>query len=582
VEAGIKSAAAVPLLVGDRAVGVLLARTYRSTRFADDDLKLMRLLAAQAAPALEAARLHVDLASSERRFRATFEASSLGVAQMDLKGHHRECNPAFLAMVGHTAEELQTLTHEQLIHPEDLKAFRVLNRDLVSGKRDHYRIQQRYLRSDRSIFWGEVTVSLVRHPGGAPRFWFAMIEDVTARRRIDALRAAQLAVTRTLAEASTLKAAAPLLLQTIGENVGWEVGELWHVDGPSGVLRCVATWHSPEVGPTQLEATTLWTAFRRGEGLPGTIWETGLPMWITEVAKDQRFVRSPIAAQAGLQGAFGFPILSGNQVLGVLDFYTRDVAAPPDPDMLSMMGDVGNKIGQFIERRRAEDTSTRLGRMLDESPSEIFIVDQRSLRILQASQRARVNLGYSQAQLSQMTLADVAAGLSRDQFRELLEPLRSGQASHIVVELSHRRKDGSLYPVEARFQLSHAEVPAVLLVIVEDVSDRRRAEQVIRESQERTRLLDSVASELRRSLELLLAQTDALVRGEGGPTTGAQLEALQRMRADSQRMLDLTAKGFGTASTQRRMRAVRAPRRAEARTGSARPAGGEDPMSPRA
>ena len=63
--------------------------------------------------------------------------------------------------------------------------------------------------------------------------------------------------------------------------------------------------------------------------------------------------RGPIAEREGLHAAFGFPILLGGEVLGVIEFFSREIRQP-DQELLNVLATIGSQIGQFIERRRAE------------------------------------------------------------------------------------------------------------------------------------------------------------------------------------------------------------------------------------
>ncbi|MDQ6732776.1 MAG: ATP-binding protein, partial [Nitrospirota bacterium] len=88
--------------------------------------------------------------------------------------------------------------------------------------------------------------------------------------------------------------------------------------------------------------------------LPGRVWASGEPCWVSNVLTDTDFPRSAIAAKAGLHGAMCFPIRLKNELYGVMEFFSREIR-PPDPPQLQMMGEIGHKIGRFIERRRAEE-----------------------------------------------------------------------------------------------------------------------------------------------------------------------------------------------------------------------------------
>ena len=95
-----------------------------------------------------------------------------------------------------------------------------------------------------------------------------------------------------------------------------------------------------------------------GIGLPGRVWSSREPAYIPDVVQDSNFRRASIAAREGLHAAFGFPILLGSEVVGVMDFFSQDIRQP-DQDLLDMMATIGSQIGQFIERKRAEEELRR-------------------------------------------------------------------------------------------------------------------------------------------------------------------------------------------------------------------------------
>ena len=141
---------------------------------------------------------------------------------------------------------------------------------------------------------------------------------------------AQYAVARALAESSSLAEAAPRILRAICEPLGWEHGGLWRVDAEAGVMRCVETWQAPGLAFPGFEEASRRLAFAPGEGLPGRVWESRRPAFIPDVAVDDNFPRAGVASREGLRGALGTPILLGEQVLGVLEFFSREIARPDE------------------------------------------------------------------------------------------------------------------------------------------------------------------------------------------------------------------------------------------------------------
>jgi len=133
-------------------------------------------------------------------------------------------------------------------------------------------------------------------------------------------------------------------------------------------------------------------------------------------------------------------------------------------------------IRDLSETKRLEQMSARLGRILEHSSNEIYIYDAATLRFVQVSKGAVTNLGYSMDEMRGFTPLDLIPGLGADQFSTLIRPLRDSQQNIVQFESAHRRKDGSLYPVEIRLQLSRTETPPVFVAIVQDITARKHAE----------------------------------------------------------------------------------------------------------
>jgi signal transduction histidine kinase/CheY-like chemotaxis protein len=200
----------------------------------------------------------------------------------------------------------------------------------------------------------QVWAAPVYDPDGTLAYAVAAFTDITERRRAERRLATQYAIVRILAEAPTLRAAAPMILQSVCDTVGWEVGAIWEVAPDGNVLSCVDVWRRSRVVASAFEQRSRATVFEPGVGLPGRVWTSGKPAWVVDVVEDSNFPRAKIADADGLHGAFGVPILLEQQVIGVLEFFSREIRKPDEP-LLEMMGALGSQIGQFIERKRAEE-----------------------------------------------------------------------------------------------------------------------------------------------------------------------------------------------------------------------------------
>ena len=163
---------------------------------------------------------------------------------------------------------------------------------------------------------------------------------------------------RVLMDAMTFEEAAPRILEAICEALGWEHGALWSIDRDADKLRCTHIWTAAHLSFPEFDTTSHATMFARGTGLPGRVWATRQPAWIPDVARDSNFPRAGVAAREGLHAAFGFPVMLRGEVLAVMEFFSREIREP-DEQLLSMLGGVGNQIGLFVDRRRAQEELDR-------------------------------------------------------------------------------------------------------------------------------------------------------------------------------------------------------------------------------
>ena len=130
----------------------------------------------------ERRRVEKALLESESRLRTIIREAAFGIALIDQKGHIIEGNPALLAMLGYSPEELRGLEFTRINPPENAEANRKIFHQLLAGQKDVCQVETRYIRKDGWIGWGRQSISFVRDPGGKPQFAIVLFEDITERR----------------------------------------------------------------------------------------------------------------------------------------------------------------------------------------------------------------------------------------------------------------------------------------------------------------------------------------------------------------------------------------------------------------
>jgi PAS domain S-box-containing protein len=179
-----------------------------------------------------------------------------------------------------------------------------------------------------------------------------LITDITGKKQADARLKAEHAITRILAQAESMEAAAPPILEALAGCLLASIGEFWVLDPQKQVLELRDHFPAKLNGPSA-NFVRAAVPFHKGAGLPGQVWEQGAPVTVSGCTGDPGIVRARVASEAGIQGAIGFPIYAGDEFYGMMALYSSRVIHPR-VSLLNMLGAVGGDIGLFILRNRAE------------------------------------------------------------------------------------------------------------------------------------------------------------------------------------------------------------------------------------
>ncbi|GIE88825.1 Signal transduction histidine kinase [Actinoplanes regularis] len=275
------------------------------------------------------------------------------------------------------------------------------------------------------------------------------LQDVTRQRRAERFRSCELAVTTALAEAPSMEAAGPRVLEAVVDTLDWVHAELWKVDAPAGVIRAAARWSLPGWA-TGIEVPE---ELAYGQGLAGRAWQVDKPLWIRDVGRPQSLI-SPRTAAERLHTALAIPVHDGTGAIGVLTVFADDIEDPED-ELVALMSGIAAHLGQFVERGRVDD----LRRQLVRSKAEYLALIGHEMR-------------------TPLTSISTYTGLLREADEATL--VREGPRLIEVVErnaLALRDIINELLELSA-LDAGHAEIrrtPMDLAGLVRDVVDRARA-----------------------------------------------------------------------------------------------------------
>ena len=157
-------------------------------------------------------------------------------------------------------------------------------------------------------------------------------------------------------QASSVQEAMQFALDRVCAFTRWPIGQGYFAsDENTGSMPSSNVWSFADANRfDQFRKEAEKTDFSLGTGLTGGVVASGQPAWTNDVTDDTKFPRAPLARQAGLRAAFAFPVLSGNEVVAVLQFFSQS-ASEPQAAFLRIMSQIGAQLGRVVERVRAAE-----------------------------------------------------------------------------------------------------------------------------------------------------------------------------------------------------------------------------------
>jgi PAS domain S-box-containing protein len=191
-------------------------------------------------------------------------------------------------------------------------------------------------------------------------------------------------------EASAVEDALNYALEAICSHTGWPVGHVFLPDPDEPCrLHSSALWYvTPPDGYATFRRITDSIPFAADIGLPGRVFATKKPAWIGDVDSDEAFVRAHQGEEIGLRSGFAFPVLVGQEVAAVLEFFSPEVVAPDDV-FLDVVAHIGTQLGRVAERERAAQS-----------------LEEQSAQLAQAQRVARLGSWEWNARTGSITWSD--------------------------------------------------------------------------------------------------------------------------------------------------------------------------------
>lgn len=384
-------------------------------------------------------RIEEELRKSEAQFKATFEEAPIGMSRVDAEGRTLETNHILQQMLGFMDEELKGKLFTGFTYPDDVELDIDQFNELILGKKDQYMIKKRYIRKNGTVFWARMTVSLVRDAKGDPQFAISMVEDITERKEAEEKLQQSEEKHRTLIENIQdgvfiiFDGKFQFVNEAFARLAGYEVEEIIGMD------------FRHFIAPEDLEKVSDYYVRRQaGENVPHEYEFNALHR-----DRKTRLILNMTAALINFGGKVA--------TMGTL----KDIT----------------------ERRKAEEKLRLFRTLFENSTDAVFINDPETGRIIDCNETACKSLQYSMEELLDMHAFDFEETIP-DKFSWDDHVKYMMNKRNVTMEGLHKRKDGSVFPVEVNLNILVIGQKKYMMAVVRDITERKRAEEIIRQSKE--------------------------------------------------------------------------------------------------
>ena len=300
----------------------------------------------------------------------------------------------------------------------------------------------------------------------------AAVETIAQRERVSKLLQDVASISNT---ALSVEEALETTLTLIAEYIDWPVGHVYMPDDQETLTLVPSPlWHlrDSEKYLGFIDATMKAT-FQDGEGLPGKVYSSRKVHWVEDVKQDDNFSRAHHLKKFFVRSAFGFPVITQQGVVAVLEFFTTEIY-PRNNLIITMAEEVGRQLGYVIERKRVEAEVTRLAMVAQRTSNGVVITDKKGCVEWVNEGFVRIS-GYTLAEMVGRKPGHILQGPDTEPqtIRRIREAL--SKETGIMAELINYTKSGKPFWIEIDIQPVFDDAGKLVnfIAIENDISNRK-------------------------------------------------------------------------------------------------------------
>jgi PAS domain S-box-containing protein len=441
------------------------------------------------------------LRKSEEKLKNIFNLANSGIILADLEGNFLEFNNWWPKMTGYTREEYSKMKNFAVTHPDDIEKSKFWLKKIHTGEIDKYQIEKRYIRKDKSIFWGESSVSAIKDKNNQITSTIGIVTDITERKLAEDLLRESEEKYRGLVENSP-----DGIVTYVLDKIAYVNTEALRIVGANTAEQIIGKCVLEFIHPDSIESVI---------------------QRMKEVILDEN--ASQIVEERLLT-------LKGETVYAELKAI---------PTVFEHQNAVQVIIHDITERKRTQDKIKQLSQAVEQSPVAIVITN--TLGIIEyVNPKFIETTGYTfDESIGQNPRILKSGHTSFEEYKHLWNTISAG--NEWFGEFHNKKKDGTLYWESASISpiLNSQGVTTHYIAIKEDITERKLIEQQLIKAKEKAEesdrlklaFLANMSHEIRTPMNGILGFTELLK--DKSLSNDIQQEYIKIIEKSGKRMLNI-------------------------------------------
>lgn len=365
--------------------------------------------------------------------------------------------------------------------------------------------------------------------------------DISMRKRLEQRSTMENAIAKTIAESAPEINVVRRLLENIATTFHWQFGGIWMEDQKTNELKLFDCWRQPGYNLDAFEDKSKVLAFKKGVGLPGKVWESGRPRWVSAITQEPTFVRARELEMAALNTAFAFPLIVERTTVGVVEFFTDSKDEKLNKELMNVFVSIGATLGQLLKQRRTNEEIRKRNVDLQKfflavewTQDSVIITDAEG--IVQYSNKAAEKMnGYSRNQILGQKAGKLWGNLMpKEYYADMWNTIKTLHRP-FTGEIRNRRKSGEEYTAFVNISPVFDEqgVPRFFVATERDITREKEIDRA------KTEFVSLASHQLRTPITAINWYAEMLLAGDVGKISKKQRVYLEEIYNGGRRLVML-------------------------------------------